>query len=66
MTFAVGQRVRTIEVLSSFRDAEGRWCALSGKVAALAAGDVQVTVSAPNNWAGKTMTFSADLIEYID
>lgn len=31
MKFAVGQRVRTIDLLSSFRDAEGRQCALAGK-----------------------------------
>ncbi|OUC79337.1 hypothetical protein [Gordonia lacunae] len=65
MKFAVGQRVRTIDLLSSFRDAEGLRCALAGKVTALDAGDVQVTISAPGDWAGKTMT-SPDLIEHID
>lgn len=67
VTFAVGQRVRTIDLLSSFRDAEGRRCALAGKVTALDDdGDVQVAISAPRGWAGKTMTFSPDLIEHID
>ncbi|MCT1354049.1 hypothetical protein [Gordonia sp. p3-SID1431] len=66
MTFAVGHRVRTIDLLSSFRDAEGRRCALAGKVTALDDGDVQVAISAPRGWAGKTMTFSPDLIEHID
>ena len=40
---------------------------MAGKVTALDDdGDVQVTVSAPRGWAGKTMTFSPDLIEHID
>lgn len=65
--FAVGHRVRTIDLLSSFRDVEGRRCALAGKVTALDDdGDVQVAISAPRGWAGKTMTFSPDLIEHID
>lgn len=67
MTFVVGQRVRTIDQLSSFRDAEGARCALAGKVAELDDnGDAQVTVSAPRNWAGKMMVFSPDFIEHID
>ncbi|WP_435084546.1 hypothetical protein [Gordonia hongkongensis] len=66
MKFAVGQRVRTIDLLSSFRGAEGRRCALAGKVTALDDGDVQVAISAPRGWAGKMMTFSPNLIEHID
>lgn len=29
-------------------------------------GDVQVRISAPRDWAGKTVTFSPDLFEHID
>ncbi len=67
MTFVVGQRVRTIDLMSSCRDAQGRRCALAGKVTELDDnGDVQVAVTAPRSWAGKTMPFSPDLIEHMD
>lgn len=67
VTFAVGQTRTHLSICCHVcvtpRADGARW---PGKVTALDDGDVQVAISAPRGWAGKTVTFSPDLIEHID